>query len=114
MKCIATCLFIPAALILAAAGSFAQEVVTAVSLGDPVPTYQHDPNVVLVSGGGHGAHAVQGGGCGCKLDFQPCCDAGKGCKEVVVSVPCDNCASAPHCATCAKPAPCKACEVTKH
>ena len=115
MKSFATYLLTASAWTLATVLAFAQDVVPAVSLGDPIPSYQADPNVVPVSGLGS-IFSSHGSSCnGCKLDFQPCNNP-NGCKDIIVSVPCPggDCGKAPSCATCAKPAPCKACDIVKH
>lgn len=105
MKSVCRCLMTSFACLLTATSLFAQGVMPAVSLGDPFPAYQSDPNLTLVNG-------TSCNSCAAKLDFQACCEPAKacagGCKETIVSVAC------PSCAIAAKPAPCKACDITKH
>jgi hypothetical protein len=118
MKSLTTYLCGSALCLWTTASLFAQSVVPAVSLGDPIPAYQPDHNLVRVSGSSCNT-------CAASIGFQACCEPAK-----VVSVPCD-CKAAPACNTCsapacsapacsapacavaAKPAPCKACDVPK-
>lgn len=94
-----------ASYLLAVGMAAGQHAAAAVTLGDPIPVSDNDPNIVQVSGSSCGRGCV-------KLDFQACDKGCGGCKETVVTLPCP-CERAPACSIAARPAPCKACELPK-
>jgi hypothetical protein len=91
---------VAAAVALALTGNAsAQHVIRAISLGDPIPAYQPDPNLKWVNGFTQPGVVT--------LGFQACCEPSKETtgarKDAVVHVPCDCKSAAPSCAVAAKP-----------
>ena len=108
MKSFTACLFASVVVVTTSNSIFAQNVIRAISLGDPIPAFQPDPNLIRVSNSSCN---------GVTLGFQACCEPAKGCgdcKDPIVNVPCaGNCKAAPSCACAVKAAPCKVCDIVK-
>lgn len=111
MKSLTTCTFASAGVLLAFSSLFGQNVIRAISLGDPIPAYQPDPNLIRVDNTSSNGALVT-------LGFQPCPEPvqGCGCKECLVNFTCPaTCGTAaPACAVAAKAAPCAACDIVKN
>jgi hypothetical protein len=111
MKSFATSLFAAAVGLLMSANSFAQDIVRAISLGDPIPVFQADPNIVPVNGSSCSSCSAKSESNACRAPANACANG----REKIVPVACsgDCKAQAPACAVAAKPCPCKACEIVK-